>query len=97
MWLMRERLPQSALPGAKLFSVTGCTACHMYAGYGQSNLNAPDLTAIGRRQLGVAFEIRHLRCPWCVKRGSPMPDYASLGRNRLRDVAIFLEASKGTH
>ena len=28
--------------------------------------------------------------------GSPMPPFASLGTDRLRQLAIFLEASKGT-
>jgi mono/diheme cytochrome c family protein len=96
-WVMRERLPARAVAGAKLFAVAGCTACHTYAGSGQRNLGAPDLTAIGARQLGVNFEIRHLQCPWCVSPGSPMPPFASLGRKRLRQLAIFLEASKGTH
>ena len=96
-WIEEENLPPSAVPGAKLFSVAGCTACHTYDGVGASNLDAPDLTAIGSRRLGVAFFIRHLRCPSCVKPGSPMPSYASMARRLLREVAIFLEASKGTH
>lgn len=96
-WIWRERLPARAVPGAKLFAVAGCTACHIYAGAGSSNFGAPDLTAIGSRRLGVIFFIRRLRCPSCVKSGSPMPSFASLGEERLRQLAIFLEASKGTH
>jgi cytochrome c553 len=95
-WVMGERLPERAVPGAKLFAVTGCTACHTYAGSGSSNLGAPDLTAIGARHVGIALEIRHLRCPSCVKPGSQMPAYDSLGTKHLRELAIFLEASKGT-
>ena len=82
-------------PGAKLFAVSGCTACHTYAGSGSSNLGAPDLTAIGSRNLGIQFQIDHLKCPSCVNPGSPMPKFASLGEKRLRQLAIFLEASKG--
>jgi mono/diheme cytochrome c family protein len=93
----REHLPASALPGARVFAIAGCTACHTYAGSGSRNLNAPDLTAIGTRHLGVHFEVAHLKCPSCLNPGSPMPPFASLGKRRLHQLAVFLEASKGTH
>ncbi|HJQ49294.1 MAG TPA: hypothetical protein VJ838_02140 [Gaiellaceae bacterium] len=91
-----EHLPQKAIPGAKLFAGSGCTACHTYAGSGSMNLNAPDLTAVGTHHLGIRFEIDHLKCPSCVNPGSPMPRFASLGKRRLHQLAVFLEASKGT-
>jgi len=94
-WVKAEKLPPAALPGAKLFATAGCTSCHTYLGTGSSNLGAPDLTAIGTRNLGVSFQIRHLECPSCVNPGSPMPKFASLGTARLHQLAIFLEASKG--
>jgi quinol---cytochrome c reductase cytochrome c subunit, bacillus type len=94
-WVTQEKLPPAAVPGAKLFATAGCTACHTYLGTGSSNLGAPDLTAIGTRNLGVAFQIRHLQCPSCVTPGSPMPKFASLGTQRLHQLAVFLEASKG--
>jgi menaquinol-cytochrome c reductase cytochrome b/c subunit len=94
-WVKQENLPPAAVPGAKLFAVAGCTACHTYLGTGSSNLGAPDLTAIGSRNLGLQFQIDHLKCPSCVNPGSPMPKFASLGEERLRQLAVFLEASKG--
>jgi menaquinol-cytochrome c reductase cytochrome b/c subunit len=94
-WIKQEKLPASAQPGAKLFAVAGCTACHTYLGTGSSNLGAPDLTAIGARNLGIDFQIRHLKDPPSVVPGSPMPKFASLGDKRLRELATFLEASKG--
>jgi menaquinol-cytochrome c reductase cytochrome b/c subunit len=94
-WVKAEHLPPSALPGAHLFATAGCTACHTYDGAGSSNLGAPELTAIGRRHLGIRFQVKHLKCPSCVNPGSPMPPFASLGRKRLHELAIFLEASKG--
>jgi menaquinol-cytochrome c reductase cytochrome b/c subunit len=94
-WIKAQKLPPAAVPGAKLFAVAGCTACHTYLGTGSSNLGAPDLTTIGDRHLGIAFQIRHLQCPSCVNPGSPMPKFASLGQKRLHDLAVFLEASKG--
>jgi menaquinol-cytochrome c reductase cytochrome b/c subunit len=94
-WIKEQNLPPEAVPGAKLFATAGCTACHTYLGTGSSNLGAPDLSNIGSRNLGVDFQIRHLKCPSCVNPGSPMPKFESLGEERLRQLAIFLEASKG--
>jgi len=94
-WIEVEHLPKPAIHGAVLFQSSGCIACHTYAGSGTANLNAPDLTAIGARHLGMRFEISHLKCPACVNPGSPMPTFRSLGRKRLRELAVFLEASKG--
>ena len=96
-WVKAEKLPANALPGAHLFATAGCTACHTYNGSGGSNLGAPDLTDIGSRNLGIQFQINHLKCPSCVNPGSPMPPFASLGDERLKQLAVFLEASKGTH
>jgi menaquinol-cytochrome c reductase cytochrome b/c subunit len=94
-WIKEERLPKSAIPGVNLFATAGCTACHTYDGAGGSNLGAPDLTDIGTRNLGIQFQISHLTCPSCVNPGSPMPPFKSLGPERLKQLAIFLEASKG--
>jgi mono/diheme cytochrome c family protein len=94
-WIKQEHLPKAAEPGAKLFAVAGCTACHTYLGTGSSNLGAPDLTQIGTRNLGIDFQVRHLKCPSCVNPGSPMPKFESLGDQRLHQLAVFLEASKG--
>jgi menaquinol-cytochrome c reductase cytochrome b/c subunit len=96
-WVKDEHLPPNAVPGANLFARAGCTACHTYDGAGGSNLGAPDLTSIASRHLGVATQIKHLQNPSSVTPGSPMPSFSSLGLQRLRQIAIFLEASKGTH
>jgi mono/diheme cytochrome c family protein len=96
-WVRVEQLPKQAVPGAALFAAKGCTACHTYAGSGSTNLNAPDLSSIGSRQLGIRFQVVHLKCPSCVNPGSPMPPFRSLGPRRLHQLAVFLEASKGTH
>jgi menaquinol-cytochrome c reductase cytochrome b/c subunit len=84
-----------AVAGTKIFAVSGCTTCHTYLGVGSSNLGAPDLTAEGSKNKGIAFQIAHLKCPSCVNKGSPMPVFASLGDKDLRSLAAFLEASKG--
>lgn len=94
-WVKQNNLPPEAIPGAKLFAEAGCTTCHVYLGVGSSNLGAPDLSAIGSKNLGVDFQIKHLKCPSCVVPGSPMPSFAALGDEALRQLAIFLEASKG--
>ena len=86
-----------ALKGARLFAVTGCLNCHTYLGSGNHNLGAPDLSAIGSKNLGIFFQIAHLKCPSCVNHGSPMPSFASQGNANLTALATFLEASKGPH
>jgi menaquinol-cytochrome c reductase cytochrome b/c subunit len=85
----------TAIKGAKLFAVSGCLNCHIYNGDGGSNLGAPELTAEGSKNKGIAFQIAHLKCPACVNAGSPMPSFAGLGDARLKQIATFLEASKG--
>jgi mono/diheme cytochrome c family protein len=94
-WVQQERLPRAAVRGATLFATAGCTACHTYAGSGRTRLEAPDLTAIGSRRPGIGFLVRFLRCPSCVDPGSPMPRFDSLGGERLHQLAVFLEDSKG--
>jgi mono/diheme cytochrome c family protein len=86
---------KQAVAGAKLFAVAGCLNCHTYNGAGGTNLGAPDLTSEGAKNKGTAFQIAHLKCPACVNPGSPMPSFAGLGDNRLKQLAVFLEASKG--
>src|SRR5436190_1012944 len=96
-WAKKEGFAgnKQAVAGANLFAVSGCTACHTYLGTGSSNLGAPDLTAEGSKNKGVAFQISHLECPSCVNAGSPMPSFKSLGKESLTQLATFLEASKG--
>jgi cytochrome c553 len=89
-----ENNPQ-AIAGAKLFAVAGCLNCHTYLGTGSHNLGAPDLSAEGAKNKGIAFQISHLKCPACVNPGSPMPSFAGLGDANLNKLAHFLEASKG--
>jgi menaquinol-cytochrome c reductase cytochrome b/c subunit len=86
---------KTAVAGAKLFAVSGCLNCHVYAGDGGQNLGAPELTAEGAKHKGITFQVNHLKCPSCVNPGSPMPSFASLGDDNLKQIAAFLEASKG--
>ena len=86
---------QQAIAGAKLFAQSGCMNCHTYDGAGGSQLGAPDLTAEGTKNKGVQFQIDHLKCPACVNPGSPMPSFAAFADDQLKQIATFLEASKG--
>jgi menaquinol-cytochrome c reductase cytochrome b/c subunit len=96
-WAAKEGFTGNAqaIAGAKLFAVAGCLNCHTYNGDGGHNLGAPELTAEGAKNKGIAFQIAHLKCPACVNSGSPMPSFAGLGDARLKSLATFLEASKG--
>src|SRR6266516_5126745 len=94
-WVKSEKPPANAVPGAKLFATSGCLNCHTYLGVGVALLGAPDLSAEGSKNKGIAFQIAHLKCPSCVNKGSPMPSFAAFTDADLRKLAIFLEASKG--
>jgi mono/diheme cytochrome c family protein len=94
-WVKSEKLPANAVPGARLFATSGCLNCHTYLGVGGALLGAPDLSAEGSKNKGIAFQIAHLKCPSCVNKGSPMPSFAAFTDADLRKLAIFLEASKG--
>jgi len=96
-WAQKEGFSNNpqAIEGAKLFAVAGCLNCHTYNGDGGTNLGAPELTAEGAKNKGIAFQIKHLQNPALVNPGSPMPSFAGLGDQRLKLLAIFLEASKG--
>jgi cytochrome c553 len=85
----------TAIAGAKLFAVSGCLNCHTYNGVGGSQLGAPNLSAEGAKNKGIAFQIKHLTNPASVNPGSPMPSFAGLGQTNLLKLATFLEASKG--
>jgi len=84
-----------AVAGAKLFAQSGCLTCHLYLGAGSANLGAPDLTEEGAKGKGEQFQLDHLKCPSCTTPGSAMPGFASLGDENLKQIAVFLEASKG--
>ena len=87
--------PAAAIPGAKLFAQVGCLNCHSYLGTGGRLRGRPDCRHKGAKGKGIKFQIDHLKCPSCVNPGSPMPSFSALGDKRLRQLAIFLEASKG--
>jgi cbb3-type cytochrome oxidase cytochrome c subunit len=80
--------------GAELFVEGGCMQCHVYRGAGSANLDAPDLTHEGDRGRGVAWQVRFLKNPGEVLSGAAMPTYSSLGDEKLRQLAEFLEASR---
>jgi menaquinol-cytochrome c reductase cytochrome b/c subunit len=97
IWAKRQGFEgnQQAIAGARIFAQVGCVQCHTYLGTGSANLGAPDLTDEGTKGRGLKYQIDHLKCPSCVSPGSPMPPFAQLGDDNLRQLAIFLEASKG--
>src|SRR6266540_5444685 len=95
-WVKENNLPKNAVPGAQVFAQVGCLNCHTYLDTGSSNLGAPDLSKEGTKGRGIKFQVDHLKCPSCVTPGSAMPPFPDLGDQNLRQLAIFLEASKGT-
>lgn len=96
-WAKTEHFANNklAVTGAKLFAQLGCLNCHSYLGQGGHLLGAPDLSAEGAKNKGIAFQIAHLKCPSCVNPGSPMIPFATQPEKNLLALATFLEASKG--
>ena len=86
---------REALAGANLFADSGCTGCHTYLGSGSTNLGAPDLSAEGAKGRGIPYQTAFLKCPSCLHQGSQMPPVSALSAAELRQLAVFLEASKG--
>jgi len=96
-WAEREGFADNrrAVAGARLFAESGCLACHTYLGSGSRNLSANDLTAIGRARRPLSFYERYVADPRRFG-NNVMPRFGDLGGPRhLRDLAIFLAASKG--
>jgi mono/diheme cytochrome c family protein len=95
-WARDVDLPDSALAGARLFSLASCLNCHTYDGDGSRNLGASDLTAVGRTGKPVAALARYVANP--SRYGDMvMPRFGhSLSRGQLAALGRFLAASKGT-
>ncbi len=91
---------EQALAGARLFASSGCGQCHVYLGVGSPNLGAPELTEIGNGDRGVDYFRQYVANP--REFGNQiMTQYGeefggSLNNDQLRQIATFLDASKGT-
>jgi mono/diheme cytochrome c family protein len=86
---------EEAVAGAGIYAVAGCAQCHTYQGAGSSNLGAPDLTDIGASGKGVDYFQRYVTNP-AEFGNTQMPPFAGLGEENVRNLAVFLDASKGT-
>jgi len=93
-WIEKNNLPANARKGAELFAESSCLACHIYVGQGASNLGAPELTDVGSQNRGVDYFAEYVANP-AQYGNTRMPPFASLGEENLRNIAIFLDASKG--
>ena len=95
-WVKPEKLPPAAVPGAKLFATAGCTACHTYLGDGlvepRRARSDRDRHAQPRHQLpDPAPAVPVLREP-----GLADAEVRLARGQRLHQLAVFLEASKGS-
>jgi hypothetical protein len=91
-WLRIGRISQAHAVGAFYLIESGCLSCHTYRVAGAQELNAPDLTHIGR-SMRQARLIAAIKCPTCVDPASPMPAFASLPKRTLDALTAFLVAS----
>ena len=90
-WMTDNELPEAVRPGAELFAEAGCMSCHTYLNDGSIQYGAPDLGAIGA---GPGKDEQYFAA--VIRAGpGPMPSFTTLGDENLRNLALFLEASKG--
>jgi len=103
-WREKQKGPAgpSSLPGAEVFSASGCGACHTISGTEANGLAGPDLTHVGSRQTlgaGILPNNQGTMAGWIadsqgIKPGNRMPSYSVLTGQELRDVAAYLESLK---
>ena len=89
-WLAQNNMPEEAQEGGELFAEAGCLNCHTYLGAGSQNLGAPDLSEIGLTERGPEGFAQLL-----VNPPPPMPSFAGLGEENLREIGVFLHHSRG--
>jgi menaquinol-cytochrome c reductase cytochrome b/c subunit len=96
IWIERNNLSEDLTPGAEIVAQIGCLTCHTYLESGVQNLGAPELTDIGAQQGKDAEYLgRYVANPREFG-NTVMPVYGeSLNDEQIRQVAEFLEASKG--
>ncbi len=92
-WKEVANLPEDAEAGAILFAEVGCINCHNYLGDGAQG-PGPDLTTVGTQGQGVEYWMRWVANAPALG-GQGMPPFPELTEQQLRDIAVFLEASKG--
>ncbi|MBD7940028.1 cytochrome c oxidase subunit II [Brevundimonas guildfordensis] len=103
-WQAKQAAPAapSALPGAGVFSASGCGACHTIRGTEANGLAGPDLTHVGSRQTlgaGILPNNQGTMAGWIadsqgIKPGNRMPSYPVLTGRELRDLAGYLDSLK---
>lgn len=103
-WRLKQAAPAAlpGLPGAAVFTASGCGACHTIRGTEANGLAGPDLTHVGSRQTlgaGILPNNQGTMAGWIadsqgIKPGNRMPSYSVLNGQELRDVAAYLESLK---
>jgi len=89
-WIEQNNMPAEAQEGGELFAQAGCLNCHLYLGSGSQNLGAPDLSEIGLTERGPDGFAALLANP-----PPPMPSFAGLGEDNLREIGVFMHHSRG--
>jgi ubiquinol-cytochrome c reductase cytochrome b subunit len=74
--------------GKAVYDKNGCAGCHKIAG--QGNSVGPPLDGVGTRQPDLDWQIRHLKNPAAVVKGSTMPPYKQLSEADLKALATYL-------
>jgi ubiquinol-cytochrome c reductase cytochrome b subunit len=84
--------PALVAKGKTLFANNGCAGCHKVGG--QGGAVGPPLDGVGTRQPDLDWQIRHLKDPGAVVKGSTMPPFKQLSDSDLKALATYLLSLK---
>jgi quinol-cytochrome oxidoreductase complex cytochrome b subunit/cytochrome c551/c552 len=80
--------PAAIARGGAVFEKAGCTSCHAVGSAGAAV--GPALDGEGKRHPDQDWQLRHLKSPSSVVRGSTMPSFNGLSDEDLSSLAAFL-------
>lgn len=97
-WASAQAAPAETGPGADIFVVNGCGACHSVRGVSEAGSVGPDLTHVASRKTIAASTVpntgenlrRWIEAPEMMKPDARMPGYHMLTADELDELVAFL-------
>jgi mono/diheme cytochrome c family protein len=90
-------LDETAAAGLVLFQESGCLNCHKLFGSGGNFAGAPDLGNEGTKNLGVQWQIDHLKNPQSKIPGSAMPPFPNFTEEQYQQIGTLLNGLGTTY
>jgi nitric oxide reductase subunit C len=80
--------PALVAQGKVVYARAGCVGCHAVGG--QGGTSGPPLDGAGAKHPDLEWQLRHLKSPGQLVRGSTMPGYEHLGEADLKALATYM-------